>query len=443
MISISDAREAPMQIRFSYSAGVVQADMGWGRCLGVLDVAPAEALADIPGALCAGLENPIGLPSPMLESVKPEQRILIIVSDSFRRTGVALLLPTLIEALGNLGVRDADIGFLVATGTHRPPTADELQGILGGETVARFEDRIVCHDPHDTAGMIHVGATSRGTRVTVNKSALEAEHVIVTGATVLHYFGGFGGGRKSILPGISSVDTISQNHSLNLDPESGELNPDVRIGRLEGNPVAEDMMEAARMVKITGMVNTVLNREGAIAGVFVGALEAAHRAAAAFALRLFGIRIMEKADLVIASAGPRKDYVQSHKALFNAYQALKPDGRIVLAARCEEGLGGEQFEKWIRLGSREAIIEGLRNQSEINGQTALSTIEKAPCAWFVTDMPSEKVTMLKARKAPTLEEALKRAREELASAGNDNPTYYVMPNAAYTVPFAGKLPEIE
>jgi nickel-dependent lactate racemase len=196
------------------------------------------------------------------------------------------------------------------------------------------------------------------------------------------------------------------------------------------------------MIETLGMVNTVLNRDGAVAGVFVGELDAAHRAAAAFALRMFGVRITEKADVVIASAGARKNYVQAHKALFNAYQVVKPDGRIVLAARCEEGLGGEQFEKWIRLGSRAAIIEGLRHRSEINGQTALSTIEKAPITWFVTDLASEDVALLKARKAASLGDALDRVREELAAGGVAEPSYYVMPSAAYTVPFAGEVPQL-
>ncbi|HOD50666.1 MAG TPA: nickel-dependent lactate racemase [Candidatus Hydrogenedentes bacterium] len=431
-----------MHIRFPYGDGAVEANLEWGRCLDVLDVAPTPALPDSAAALREGLKSPHGLSSPLLEHVRPGQRVLIIVSDSFRRTCVDQLLPTLLDALGERGVRDAGIRFLVATGIHRPPAGDELRMLLGEQTYQRFKNQVACHDPHDAARMTYAGTTSRGTRVMVNTAALEADHVLVTGAVVLHYFGGFGGGRKSILPGISSVEAISENHSLNLDPKSGELNPDVRIGHLDGNPVAEDMLEAGRMIKTAGIVNTVLNRDGAIAGVFVGELDAAHRKAAAFALRMFGVRIGEKADLVIASAGPPKNYVQAHKALFNAYQAVKPNGRIVLAARCEEGLGGEQFEKWLRLGSREAVIEGLRRRSEINGQTALSTIQKAPITWFVTDLAPQNVALLRARKAESLQDALERAREELATAGVPAPTCYVMPSASYTVPFADDLPEI-
>jgi len=431
-----------MQVEFPYGRGTVTGSVPWARCLGVLDVVPAAPLPDVPRALRDGLQHPIGTPAPLLEPVGRGHRVLIIVSDSFRQTGIAQCLPALIEALAQQGVCDTGIRFLVATGIHRALTEEELTAILGPEMHARFRARVACHDAHDAAGLVDVGTTSRGTRVQVNRAAVDADHVIVTGTTVLHYFAGFGGGRKSIVPGISSAGTISQNHSLNLDPVTGELNPDVRIGRLDGNPVAEDQLEAARMVRTTGMINTVLNRDSAIAGLFVGELEAAHRQAAAFALRTFAAPVEERADLVIAAAGPRKNFVQAHKALFNAYQAVKPNGRIVFIARCEEGLGGQQFEKWLRLGSRSAIIEGLRRRSEINGQTALSTLEKAPIAWFVTDLPPEDVAALHARRAVSLEDALERARQELAAAGTSNPTCYIMPQAASSVPFLGATPRL-
>ncbi len=429
-----------MHICFPYGTGVVETNFESGNCLGVLEVAPAPALADPAGQLREALERPIGFTAPLLEPVKTGHRVLIVVSDSFRQTCVDRLLPTLIDALAERGVRDSDISFLVATGTHRGPTDEELREILGNEVHARFATQVDSHNPHDASSMAFVGTTSRGTRVMVNRAALDADHLILTGATVLHYFGGFGGGRKAILPGICGAETIAQNHWLNLDAENGVLDPNVRIGRLDGNPVAEDMLEAARMVPTAGIINTVLNRDEAIGGVFVGEMDAAHRAAAAFALRLFGVPIAKKADLVIAAAGPRKNYVQSHKALFNAYQAMRPGGRIVLAARCEEGLGGEQFKKWIRMGSRQAIVSALRRAGEINGQTALSTVEKAPSAWFVTDLTPEDTATLGARKAETLTEALERARAELAAEGTPDPEYYLMPSAAYTVPFLGALP---
>ncbi len=127
--------------------------------------------------------------------------------------------------------------------------------------------------------------------------------------------------------------------------------------------------------------------------------------------------------------------MQTHKALFNSYQAVKPDGRIVLLTPCGEGLGGEQFAKWARLGNRSAIIAGLRENSEINGQTALSTVEKSPITVMVTEMSEGDVGVLGARKAASFQDAVDLAFSEVRAAGREQPTYYLMPSAAYTVPF--------
>jgi len=403
--------------------------------LGTLDIAEAPELPDRDAVVRDALRHPIGLTRGLGRIVKTGETVAIVVSDAFRQTRADQVLPILIEELNATGVQDENIRFLFATGVHRPPRAEEQARILGRAIFKRFRGRTYPHDPRDEANLVLVGTTSRGTPVVVNRRAVEADRRIVVGAVVFHYFGGFGGGRKSILPGLASVETIARNHSMNLDPVEDRLNPDVRIGVLDGNPVAEDMLEAARIVGVDYSVNTVLNRHAQIAGIFAGDLDAAHRAAADCARTMFAAPIAERADLVVANAGSSRNFVQSHKALYNAYQAVKPDGRIIFVARCEEGLGGDAFSKWIRLGNREAIIAGLRRHSEINGQTALSTVEKAPIALFVTDMTDDDVHTLGGRKSPTLEQAMATALSELAP--RSPVTGYIMPSAAYTVPMLG------
>lgn len=417
-----------------YGRGTIEAELNWGRRLGELDIADRPALVKLNEAMGQALNNPIGLEKSLFDIVQPGESVAIIVSDSFRKTAVHEYLPVLLEGLMRAGIAEERICFVFSTGAHRPPTPEEQAVILGPAVFARFQDRLVNHDPCDDANLIAFGTTSRGTPVYFNRQAMECDRVIATGAVVLHYFGGFGGGRKAILPGIAGVKTISHNHSMNLDPEQDRLNPAVRIGALDGNPVAEDMLEGARLGKCDFIINTVLNRAGQITGIFAGELEAAHKKAAEFARELYAVPFSEPADLVIAASGPTKNFVQTHKALYNAYQVMKPNGRIILIAKCEEGLGGDNFAKWIRLGDRASIIAQLRKQSEINGQTALSTIEKAPMTLMVTDMPAADVELLGARKADSLEAALNLARTELARDGQPDPAYYLMPNAAYTVP---------
>jgi lactate racemase len=420
--------------RLPYGSEVVRVTVDRGRLLGVLDVADTPALADPAAAIHHALANPIGLDRAVWDLVSPGETVALIVSDQFRQTRADQVLPVLVDVLNEVGVPDEDMRIVFATGTHRSPTDEEAEAILGAEIYARFRSRILRHDAHDPKLHVNMGATSRGTPVFIDRQARDCDRIISTGAVVMHYFGGFGGGRKSIVPGLASVETISKNHALNLHATEDRLDPAVRIGALDGNPVAEDMLEAAQLVGVDAIVNTVLNRDSRIAGVFAGELDAAHRAAAAFARDLFAVPIEEPADLVIAATATTRNYVQSHKALFNAYQALRPGGRIVLLAPCPEGLGGEHFVKWARLGDRASIIAGLRVQSEINGQTALSTVEKAPHAYMITEMSEADVSLLGARKCASAAAAVAAALDDLASRGIPEPTYYVMPSAAYSVP---------
>lgn len=423
-----------MNVTIPYGVQRLTADLANAEILDTLEVAASPPLTNLEETLRGMLDTPIGQSQPLGSDFRTGQTVAIIVSDSFRKTGVHLLLPCLVSRLLDAGIRAEDVLFVYATGTHRGPTLEEEAEILGPDLHARFKEQTHAHDPHDLDGLTHVGDTSRGTPVYLNRRVCACDHVIVTGSVVFHYFGGFGGGRKAVLPGIAGVETIARNHAMNLSPEEDTLNPAVQIGALSGNPVAEDMLEGARLLPVSLMINTVLNRDGEIAGLFVGDLVQAHESAAAFAQTLYATPIARQADLVIASAGPAKNYIQSHKALYNAFQAMRPGGRIVFLAPAPEGYGGNKFQQWVSLGSPGAVIAELRKNAEINGQTALSTLQKAPSALFVTEMSEEDVSRLGGRKAATLQDAIDIALQELAAEGERTPTAYLMPSAGYSVP---------
>ena len=422
-----------MKIVIPYGSETLEADADWLRPLGTLDVGEVVALGDIPAAVFDGLGHPIG-GAPLHERLQVGGSVVIVVSDSFRKTGVDRMLPALLTWLGERGVSDESVSFLVATGSHRGPTEPELDEILGEAVHRRFAGQIYTHDPTDRDNLVSLGTTGRGTPVLLNRRAVEAGTLIVTGTVVLHYFGGFGGGRKSILPGLSGLETIAANHALNLDPEEDTLNPAVEIGRMAGNPVAEDMLEGTLLGPDAFLINTVLDRHGRIARIFMGDLVAAHEAACAFSASLYTVRIPERADLVIASAGSAKNFIQSHKSLYNASQAARPEGRILLATPAGEGYGGNKFAEWLALGNRGAIIGALRKNAEINGQTALSTLEKARRTVFLTEMDGDLVVAMGGRRADSLASALTLLREEFAQAGIQDPTCYIMPSASVTVP---------
>ncbi len=424
-----------LEIQIPYGGETQNASLPTGILLGTLDVSDTPELQNRDDAIREAIENPIGLSKSIFEIVNPGETVAIVVPDSFRTSRIEQVLPILVTGLLEAGISAVDISFVYATGTHRGPTPDEERRILGNYLYEQFKGQTFAHDPRDDQNLVFVGTTSRGTKVHLNRRVQEADRIIATGAVVLHYFGGYGGGRKLIVPGVAGINTIASNHSMNLHPTEDQIDPSVRIGGLVGNPVAEDMLEAAQLSHVDCIVSTVLNRESKIAGVFAGELNAAHLEATKFAREQFAVEIEERADLVIAASPSTQNFVQTHKALFNAYQAVKPDGRIILLAPCPEGLGGDQFVKWLRLGSREAIIVGLRQESEINGQTALSTIEKAPITYVVSEMTSDDVLMMKGMPAESLDDAISKALSDLEADGRVDPTVYLMPSAEYTVPF--------
>lgn len=423
-----------MNVKLPYGDEAVTAVLAGCEPPRVLDISDAPEVANLDSAIRESLRRPIDLSTPVARVVRPGESVAILVSDSFRQTRIDRVLPILVAEFEEAGVSPERIRFVFATGTHRGPTEPEARNILGDAIYDRFRGQILSHDPWTPSELTFVGTTSRGTKVSINRRVYECDRIIATGSVVMHYFGGYGGGRKSVVPGVASAETIAHNHALNLDPESDRLNPAVRIGAMEGNPVAEDMLEGTKLVGVDAIVNTVLNRKGQIAGIFAGELEAAHAAACTFARSICAVPLERPADLVIAASPHTRNFVQTHKALFNANLAVRPGGRIVLLAPCPEGIGGEQFVKWLRLEDRAAIIRALRKQSEINGQTALSTIEKGPHTLMVTGMPEDDVRLLRARKEPSFQAAIDTALAELRANGAARPTVCIMPSAAYSVP---------
>ena len=423
-----------IRVVMPYGNSVMEAEMDWGHSLGTLDIADVPGLTDLQTAYRRAVAQPIGLSSGLWDFFRPGETVAIVLSDAFRHTGMDQLLPFMLEDLFQAGIAEKDILFVFATGTHRPPTQGEQARIAGADIFARFQSQYIVHDPYDEAGLVYVGETLRGTPVWTNQRVYDCDRVILTGAVVPHYFAGFGGGRKALLPGLAGAVSIAHNHALNLYPTENRLNPAVRIGALDGNPVAEDMLEAARTHPPEFIINTVLNRDGDIAGLFVGELDAAHRAACAFAREQFGVPIQEQADLVIAAMPTASNFIQCHKALFNAWCAMKPGGRIVLLAPVPEGLGGDGFRRYLEMRIPAAVIVALRRQADINGQTALSTLQKTPNVILISELAAADVNALGARKADTLEHGLALACDQLRQTGVDTPTCLLMPDAGLTVP---------
>jgi nickel-dependent lactate racemase len=320
-----------------------------------------EGLADQDQAVRDALAKPIQHP-PLKESVKIGQRVAIIFSDITRATPYHILVPALLEALDHLP--DKDITFFCATGTHRPATPEELVTILGKEIVERF--RIVQNDAREKAEYTHVGTTASGNQIELNKEILECDLRILTGFIEPHFFAGFSGGGKALMPGMAYVETIRYNHSIrNLE------NSLARWGFTYGNPLWEDVMEAAEFASPLFLLNIALNKEKQITGVFAGDLREAHKKGCAFVKETAMAGLDQPFDVVITSnSGYPLDLnvYQSVKGMSAAEQVVKEGGTIIIAAECWDGIpSGSDYETILKsVDDAPALMEFIKaHESEL------------------------------------------------------------------------------
>ena len=293
----------------------------------VPDPTAAEERAVVERALRA----PIGS-APLSALAKRGQRVVILVDDWTRPTPAFKVLPVLLEQLSAAGCSEGDISIVVAKGMHRKLSRADMEQKVGKEVLSRFE--VSNHDPN--ANLVHLGQSSRGTPVYINRTVVEADLRISVGSIVAHPIAGFGGGAKIIVPGVAGHDTIHHNHSQADHPK-------VTIGCVDGNPIREDMEDIARMAHLDLMVNTILTPAKKIHDAVAGDVVLAHREGVGRYLKTYGTQIKEAADIGVVGATPR-DGTFGHAtfALYAALPMVRPGGTIILAAPCTDGPGSKE-----------------------------------------------------------------------------------------------------
>ncbi len=320
-----------MDVKLAYGKTGLPVTLPQGADVTVVTPRFVDALPDPARALRIGLQNPIGA-LPLHAFANPSDRVGIVFSDITRATPYHLLLPAILDELAH--IPDTHIRLFNATGTHRPNTDAELRGMLGDAIVDRF--RIVQNDANDRASHVLVGTTARGHAVWLHRDFVACDVHILTGFIEPHFFAGFSGGGKATMPGLALLDTIMANHSAaNLD------DPQVRWAITWGNPLWEEINEAAHMLARNFLVNVALNSEKQIAGVFAGDLDQAHAQGCAFVQDTAMAPVDRRFDLVIGSnSGYPLDLnlYQSVKGMSAAAQVVKPGGTILIAADCWDGI---------------------------------------------------------------------------------------------------------
>jgi nickel-dependent lactate racemase len=391
---------------------------------------PREVAAgkDIEAEVKRALDNPIGMEP--LSKIVPNlenKKTVILSEDQTRPTPVGLIALPLINELNRLGIPDEDIQVIIARGTHRHPTEDEIREKLGEEVLRRVQ--VSVHDADDQDNLVLMGTTSRGTPCWANRLVAEAGLKIGIGTSNPHYFAGYGGGPKIVLPGISGRESVKKNHVLLGEPNSVQ-------GIRQGNPVWEDMLEAARIVGLDMKIDTVLNSQTEVYKVFAGDVEAEQKEAVEALLEIYGVTVPRLADVTITSGYPLEiDLIQSGKAILLADAVTKPGGTIVLISACSDGAGPMMYETLSEKPKSEQVIEWIAEgkASTTGGPMAsrLRSLLKAKTLLVVTDgLTAQQLQDMDMEHAVSVEEAISRV-----SAKYKRPDVIVLPVGSSTFPY--------
>jgi lactate racemase len=332
-------QQRSIQIELAYGRTGLKVTIPEQQLVKVLSMKSCGSIIDPLIAITKSLLQPIGFHQSLFDIAKNHASACILICDITRPVPNKIILPPILKTLSAAGIQHQNISILIATGIHRPNLDQELNELVGPEIVSRY--RIDNHYSRDPEAHAHLGQTSRGTEVWIDKRFVNADFKIATGFIEPHLMAGFSGGRKLIVPGIASLETMKFMHG----PKIME-HPQSREGVIEGNPFHEEALEIAKMTGVDFIVNVALNEQKEIIGVFSGHLEEAHKAGVNFVRQVVRDTVPELVDIVITtSAGYPLDttYYQSIKGMTAAAPIVKQGGTIILAAQCEKGLGSEEF----------------------------------------------------------------------------------------------------
>lgn len=359
------------------------------------------------------MENPIGTER-LCELSKGKNKVVIIASDHTRPVPSKIIMPLMLKEIRE-GNPNADITILISTGCHRASTKEELINKFGEKIVA--EENIYVHDSTDESMLVKIGTLPSGGELLINKLAYEADLLVAEGFIEPHFFAGFSGGRKSVLPGVASRQSVLANHCSEFIAHSKS-----RTGILEGNPIHEDMISAAAQGKLAYIVNVVINSDKDVIFAVAGHREQAHAKGCEFLSGLCKVNSIPS-DIVITTNGGYpldQNIYQAVKGMTAAEATVKKDGVIIMLAKSNDGHGGEEFYKTFRdEKDLQVIMDSFmardRNHTEPDqwqSQIFVRVLQHARVV-YVSDAPDEMVRDLHMTPAKNVEEAIQIAEKML------------------------------
>ena len=418
-------------IRFPYGDTFLEGDIPEERLVGVLtrEVYTSPAKRPQEDVVQEALEHPIGTPR-LRDMVRNRKKVVILCSDQTRALPSKITIPAMLREIRS-GNPEADITLLIAGGGHVKINEKELINKFGPEIVAK--EKIVAHDADDPEKLVEIGVLPSGGVLQVDKLAWEADLLCAEGLLEPHFFAGFSGGRKSVLPGISSRKTILCNHCA-----ENIANEHARTGVLEGNPVHNDMLYAARAARLDFILNVIINSAKEVVHAYAGDVDLAHRAGCKVITEERCVKATP-ADIVVTSNGGYpldQNIYQTVKGMTAAEECVNQNGVIIIAAKAQNGHGGESFyktfqdepdpvkmvAKFMATPKEETVLDQWQSQ-------IFARVMQRARVIFITDAPEEMVRNFHMTPAHSIAEALEKADEMLGRKG----TILAIPNGASVI----------
>jgi nickel-dependent lactate racemase len=421
-------------IKLLYGKTPLTVDIPDGLDMTLVEPRYRPGIEDPHGAIRYALNHPINA-RPLADSVQPHHKVGIVVNDITQATPYAVILPALLAELRD--VPDAGITVFVATGTHRPNTAEELEDMLGPGIVGRFT--IVQNDAQDKQSHITVGTTSRGGEVRILRRYCECDIKILTGFIEPHFFAGFSGGGKAVMPGLADLGTIINNHSpAHID------HPQATWGRTADNPIARDILEAAMLAGDCFLLNVALNKEKRITGVFAGHLADAHAEGCAFVREQAMAAVDREFDIAITSnSGHPLDLnmYQSVKGLSAAARIVKQNGTVIMASECWDGIPdhGHYRRLLAESATPDALLAKIHQRGFVcqdmwQAQVHAKVCQKADVYFYSDHLTDEQITSAMFKPCRHIPDTLNR----LLGQYGPNASICILPEGPLTIPYVAR-----
>ncbi len=418
-----------MEMDLKYGDSHRQLKLDDENLIGILKLRKSSGIPDVIKTEKEILANPTGSKK-LSEIAMGKKTACVVVSDytrgtPYKRPNFNLLLP-IIDELHAGGIADEDIKFLVGTGAHRAHTEKEDIDNFGEEIVKKYE--VISHDCDKNN--VSLGNLSTGNELLIDKVWVESDVRVMTGLITTHYFGGYSGGRKGVLPGIVARETVRKNHAMIVRPE-------VDIAKTKGNPISDEMDEAARKAGVDFLLNVVINDKKEIVKIVAGDLEKAYEEGWKACRDLYLVPFKEKADVVFACAGGYPKDVslyQSQKAINNAKLVLKEGGTIILISECREGIGSDTFAQWLlEASSLDELLNTDPAKIVVGGHTAVGNAKvlKRFDILVVSSIKKEDLEKRFYKYAEGIDQAI----EWFKNKHGENFKSYIMPQAGLIYPF--------